>query len=69
MGIIDPIDKQGANKMTVNQAIKILQNIGNDFGHDVLEVLTYMKENIDDFNAIEKRAFRVVFVEMSKLFE
>ena len=55
--------------MTVDQAIDILQNIGTDFGNDVLEVLQYMKDNIEDFNAIEKRAFRVVFCEMSKLFE
>ena len=55
--------------MTVERAIEILNNIGNNFGNDILEVLNYMKDNIDDFDAIEKRAFRVVFCEMSKLFE
>lgn len=54
--------------MTIDRAIEILNHIGNDFGDDLLEVLTYMKENIDDFDAVEKRAFRVVFLEMSKLF-
>lgn len=55
-------------QLTTSDAIDIVQSIGMQFGVDFLEVMTYMRDNIDDFSLIEKRAFRIVFANMSKLF-
>jgi len=54
--------------MNFDQAISDLNNIQDDFGTGLLEVLEYMRDNLDDFSENEVRAFRVVFREMSKLF-
>lgn len=54
--------------MNFEQAIEILNDVGDDFGHGLLEVMEYMRDNLDTFSANEVRAFRVVFAEMSKLF-
>ena len=54
--------------MNFTQAIEILNNVGDDFGHSLLEVMEYMRDNLDNFDDKEVRAFRVVFREMSKLF-
>lgn len=66
---MDPIDKHTqVHKMNFQQAIEILNNVGDNFGHGLLDVMTYMRDNLDDFSEQEVRAFRVVFREMSKLF-
>lgn len=54
--------------MNFTQAIEILNDVGDDFGHGLLDVLTYMQDHLDDFTLEQVRAFRVVFREMSKLF-
>lgn len=54
--------------MNFEQAISILNNIGDDFGTGLLEVMEYMRDNLDTFSEKEVHAFRVVFSEMSKLF-
>lgn len=54
--------------MKFDEAIAILGSVQDDYGHGLLEVLEYMRDNPDDFNEHEVRAFRVVFNEMSKLF-
>lgn len=55
-------------QMTTTEALDILQAIGTSFGTGLLEVMTYMRDNIDDFSLQEKRAFRIVFADMSRLF-
>jgi len=54
--------------MKFEQAIEILGNVQDDYGHSLLDVLEYMRDNLDSFSELEVRAFRVVFNEMPKLF-
>lgn len=54
--------------MNFEQAVEILNDVGDNFGHGLLDVMTYMRDNLDTFSDKEVRAFRVVFAEMSKLF-
>lgn len=58
-------------QMTITEALSILQTIGTSFGTGLLEVVAYMRDNLDDFSQHEQCAFRVARVaiaDMSKLF-
>jgi hypothetical protein len=55
-------------QMTTADAIDIVQSIGTQFGVDLLEVLTYMRDNLNDFSQKEKRASLIVLADMTKLF-
>ena len=51
--------------MTFTQAMVYISNLkGND---GLLETLQYMQDNLDDFNAVEQQAFRVVMNDFRKL--
>lgn len=59
-------------QMTTTEALHILQAIGTSFGTGLLEVVVYMRNNLEDFSQQEQRAFhvaRVAFADMSKLFD
>lgn len=58
-------------QMTTSEALHILQTIGTTFGTSLLQVVMYMRDNLEDFSQQEQRAFHVVrdaFADMSKLF-
>lgn len=58
-------------QMTTTEAIHILQTIGTSFGTGLLEVVVYMRNNLEDFSQQEQRAFhvaRVAIADLSKLF-
>lgn len=66
---MDPIDTHTrVHKMNFEQAIEILGSVQDDYGHSLLDVMEYMRDNLDDFSEKEVQAFRVVIREMSKLF-
>ena len=54
--------------MNFTDAIEIVQDVQSDMGEGLLETLTYMSDNLDQFTDHQVRAFRVVFNEMRKLF-
>jgi glutamate synthase domain-containing protein 3 len=58
-------------QMTTSEAFHIMQTIGTSFGTGLLEVVVYMRDNLNDFSEQEQCAFHVVRVaiaDMSKLF-
>jgi glutamate synthase domain-containing protein 3 len=58
-------------QMTTSEAFRILQTIGTSFGTGMLEVVMYMRDNLEDFSEQEQCAFhvaRVAIADMSKLF-
>ena len=58
-------------QMTTSESLHILQTIGTSFGTSLLEVVVYMRDNLEDFSKQEQCAFhvaRVAIADMSKLF-
>lgn len=58
-------------QMTTSEAFRIMQTIGTSFGAGLLEVVMYMRDNLNDFSEQEQCAFhvaRVAIADMSKLF-
>ena len=55
--------------MNFDQAIKIVQQYQQDWAlPGLLEAMQQMQESLEDLFAQERRAYRVVFREMGKLF-
>ena len=51
--------------MTFTEAMVYISNLkGND---GLLETLQYMQDNLDEFESIEQRAFRIVMNDFRKL--
>jgi len=55
--------------MNFEQAMQIVQQYQQDWAiKGLLETLEQMQDSVDELNFQERRAFRVVFSEMGKLF-
>ena len=55
--------------MNFEQAVQIVQQYQQDWGlPGLLETLEQMQDSIDDLYEQERRAYRVVFREMGRLF-
>ena len=54
--------------MDITQALEIIEDIQNDMGEGLLETLTYMQDNLDDFSDTQVRAFRRAMADFRKLF-
>jgi len=55
--------------MNFEQAMQVVQQYQQDWAiKGLLETLEQMQDSVDELNFQERRAFRVVFSEMGKLF-
>lgn len=56
------------NEMSTAEALDIIKQIQDDQGEGLLETLMYMNDNLDQFDAMQQRAFRVAYAGFRKLF-
>ncbi len=54
--------------MKFEDALEVVQDVQTDMGEGLLETMTYMQNNLDQFTDKQVRAFKVVYNEMRKLF-
>ena len=55
--------------MNFQEAMQVVQQYQQDWAiNGLLETLEQMQDSVDELNFQERRAFRVVFSEMGKLF-
>lgn len=55
--------------MTRDKALSIILRIQEDMGERLLETLTYMYDNLADFDYEEQVAFRIVYRDFRKMFQ
>lgn len=53
--------------MTFTEAMVYISRLKEADGSGLLETLQYMQDNLDDFEPVEQRAFRVVMNDFRKL--
>ena len=53
--------------MNFTQAMVVISDLREDMGEGLLETLQYMQDNLDEFEPVEQRAFRVVMNDFRKL--
>ena len=55
--------------MRTDEAFEVIREIGEDMGENLLETMIYMHRNLFQFDIQQRDAYRVVMVEIRKLFE
>lgn len=55
--------------MTRDKALSIVLRIQEEMGERLLETLTYMYDNLADFDYEEQVAFRIVYRDFRKMFQ
>jgi len=55
--------------MDITVALERIEEIRENLGEGLLETLTYMSGNLDDFSEEDVRAYRIVMRDFRKLFE
>ena len=61
------LNKNTSTIMNFTQAMVIISVVKESSGDGLLETLQYMQDNLDEFEPVEQRAFRVVMNDFRKL--
>jgi len=59
---------QSFETMAQSEALEIIQQEARDMGMGILETLTWMSDNYDELDSVQRNAFRTAFRGFQRLF-